>query len=106
MVPILISVERQSMQLLASYDRYRYRLHGMSGCWDRIDEYKGEGEYPFLITIYSYLFTPFHDQRLRYFQMFDHSHSPANTVRNMTFVKVPFSSFMDERNEDVLKTYS
>ena len=29
---------------------------------------------------------------------------PANTVRNITFVKVPFSSFMDERNEDVLRT--
>ena len=29
---------------------------------------------------------------------------PANTVRNITFVKVPFSSFMDERNEDVLGT--
>ena len=31
-------------------------------------------------------------------------HYPANTVRNITFVKVPFSSFMDERNEDVLGT--
>ena len=30
---------------------------------------------------------------------------PANTVLNITFVKVPFSSFMDERNEDVLRTY-
>ena len=30
---------------------------------------------------------------------------PANTVRNITFVKVTFSSFMDERNEDVLGTY-
>ena len=29
---------------------------------------------------------------------------PANTVRNITFVKVPFSSFMDECNEDVLRT--
>ena len=31
---------------------------------------------------------------------------PANTVRNITLVKVPFSSFMDERNEDVLGTQS
>ena len=30
--------------------------------------------------------------------------TPANTVRNITFVKVPFSSFMDDRNEDVLRT--
>ena len=30
--------------------------------------------------------------------------NPGNTVRNITFVKVPFSSFMDERNEDVLRT--
>ena len=29
---------------------------------------------------------------------------PANNVRNITFVKVPFSSFMDEGNEDVLRT--
>ena len=29
---------------------------------------------------------------------------PANTVRNITFVKVLFSSFMDERNEDMLGT--
>ena len=31
---------------------------------------------------------------------------PANTVpvRNITFDKVPVSSFMDERNEDVLRT--
>ena len=29
---------------------------------------------------------------------------PANTVRNITLVKVPYSSFMDERNEDVLTT--
>ena len=28
--------------------------------------------------------------------------SPANTVRNITFIKV--LSFMDERNEDVLRT--
>ena len=27
---------------------------------------------------------------------------PANTVQNITFVKVLFSSSMDERNEDVL----
>ena len=31
--------------------------------------------------------------------------NPANTVRNITFVKVPFSSFMYECNEDVLRTY-
>ena len=33
-------------------------------------------------------------------------HYPANTVglRNITFVEVPFSSFMDECNEDVLRT--
>ena len=30
--------------------------------------------------------------------------NPANTVRNITFMEVPFSSFMDERNEDVLGT--
>ena len=29
--------------------------------------------------------------------------APANTVRNITFVKVPFSSFMNKRN-DVLRT--
>ena len=29
---------------------------------------------------------------------------PENTVRNITIVKVTFSSFMDERNEDVLRT--
>ena len=29
---------------------------------------------------------------------------PANTVRIITFVEVPFSSLMDERNEDVPRT--
>ena len=29
---------------------------------------------------------------------------PANTGRNISFVKVPVSSLMDERNEDVLRT--
>ena len=38
------------------------------------------------------------------FTHFDSVPIPANTVRNITFVKVPFSSFMDERNEDVLRT--
>ena len=30
---------------------------------------------------------------------------PANTVRNITFVKVPVSSFMYESNDDVISTY-
>ena len=36
--------------------------------------------------------------------LYSRARYPANTVRNITFVKVPFSSFMDDRNEDVLRT--